>query len=226
MTEISEAQARVADWVKRIKEANAGKKDADARADQESLERAADLELIYGKFEWVKEMPKPKARRLGRRVNPRSREQFVKWVRQQYEWGSQSYLSNLHDAESFHRTNAVAMKTTEGAIRPLWKLRAEGYGDHLLTVWQRAVKDSGGHPTKTDVSRAVRTFLDEHRPPVKNTASDPRTEAERRAARQAKVIAEFRSILEDGDQLFSKDTLNNMITLYNERDRELNAARA
>lgn len=223
-TDTDLAYERLGSWIRDIKAVASNKRAGDERADRESLERAADLELIYSAMEWISEMPKPKAKRVGRRVDPKSREQFAKWVRQRWGWGSQSYLSYLSEAQSFHLQHALEMKTTERTLRPLWKLRAEGYGDYLLEVWQRAVKTASDHPTSADVRREVTAFLQAHKPPIKNAASDPRTEAERRQAKQARTIAAFEDLLSDGDNLLSKETLNKMMTLYNERQREIRAA--
>jgi hypothetical protein len=178
-----------------------GKRAADDRADRQSLDRAADLEEVYQEMSWVEEMPEPKRRR-GRRPKRDSREQFAKWVKHTYGWGSQDRLSQLHIAYELVpilTTHVVGIRPAgEGTLRPLAKVRAQGYADHQAEVWAEAVKIAEGEPpTPAQVRKAVTEFLDRHQPPIKNLAADPRTPAEKRADRLARMVAEFDALADD-----------------------------
>jgi hypothetical protein len=201
----AEARERIAAWVKEIQAASADKRAADALADRQSLDRAADLEAIYTDMAWVDEMPPPKRKKLGRRIDPKSREQFAKWVKQTYAWGTsldtvRRRLGHLHQAHELLPILGTAVPgirpTGEWVLRPLAKLRADGYGGNQTEVWQTAIKIAEGDaPTAGHVRKAVAEFLERHQPPVKNLAADPRTPAEKRADRLARWLAEFDAIL-------------------------------
>lgn len=225
MDDLHDAEVRIGQWVKRIKETAAGKREADASLDSESLARAADFEKLYTAMRWADEMPAPKKPKgRGRRVDPKSREQFAKWVRQHYEWGSKQRLAQLHDAAIFVNGVDGTRPTSEWAVRPLWTLRDQGYGDHIPQVWAAACKLAGGlAPTRTETARAVREFLEAHRAPARNVAADDRTAAEIRAARRKKLIAEFDAILAEENRV-AKDALNEMIRHFNEHQQELKAS--
>lgn len=217
---INEARNRVADWVKQMQEASADKRTADFYADRLSLDRAADLEAIYQDMSWVEEMPPPKKKRLGRRIDPKSRDQFAKWIRQTYEWGSKSRLDQLHTAHELAPLLSTVVDgiapTGERSLRPLAKLRADGYGDYQAEVWQAAVRIAEGEPpTAGHVRRAVTEFLERHRASLRNVAADPRTVQERRAARRAKFIADFDEILAEENRA-AKEMLNELIRHYNQ----------
>ena len=223
--DVAQAELRVGRWIQGIKAATDGKHDADVRIDGESLARAADLELIYQAMAWVEDMPAPKKPRgRGRRVDPKSREQFAKWVRQSWEWGSQQHLARLHSAHEFSHTLGVGIQPTgERSLRPLWRLRDQGYGEHLARVWQNACKLAGGTPpTSTETSRAVREFIEAHKP-QRNVATDDRTAAEIRAARRARLVAEFDALLDEENRT-AKEVLNTMIQHFNEHQQQMKAS--
>jgi hypothetical protein len=202
---VTTPRERVAAWVNLIQDAKMKKAIRDQEADQQSLDRAADLEEIYQEMAWVDEMPEPKKKRLGRRIDPKSREQFAKWVKQTYGWGSSSGLAQLHQA---HELLPILLTTVremrpagERVIRPLAKLRKEGYGDHQAEVWQAAVWAAGNMPpSESQVRKAVTEFLERHKPPVRNLAADPRTAAEKRAAHRARLLAQFDEILAEDNR--------------------------
>jgi hypothetical protein len=226
---ITEARERVLAWIQRIQEASADKRAADGQVDSQSLDRAADLELIYEQYPWVEEMPEPKRKRLGRRIDPRSREQFAKWVKQTFGWGSKVRLSNLHTAHEVAPilfAAANVMPSGEWVLRPFAKLRDQGYGDHQAEVWQAAIRLAEREPpTAGHVRRAVNEFLERHKPPIKNTAIDPRTQEEIRAARRQRLIDEFDAILAEENRA-AKDTLSELINHYNAHQRHLKSVSA
>jgi|SRR5271166_803612 len=221
-TSVSDAEIRVGSWIRALKAAANDKHAADAIADQQSIDRAADFEEIYQAMAWVADVPVPKRKRGRRGVDPKSRAQFAKWVRQQYEWGSQSRLDQLEGARLFTTTNSLVVKS-ERSLRPLWKLRDQGYADHLLEVWRAAEHEPGQPPTSTAVSRAVNEFIERHRAPVKNLAADDRTLSEIRNARRARLIAEFDALLEE-ENTTAKTALNEMIQHFNKHQQDLKAA--
>lgn len=222
MTALIEARQRVGAWVERIKSANADKRQADATVDLTSLERAADLETIYADMSWVADMPEVKRKGRGRRVDPKSREQFAKWVHMTYGWGTSGRLAHLHQAHELRPILLTAVReihpTGEGVLRPLSRLRAAGYGDAQAQVWAAAVERAGGEcPTASQVSAEVTAYLDKFKL-AKNAAADPRTAEEKRGARKARLLAEFDAILAEDNSL-ADATVKEMIQHFNNAQR-------
>lgn len=218
--DVAAAKQRVADWVTEIRSAIEEKRESDSAADSQSLERAADLEAIYNSFDWVQDMPPAPARRLGRRINPKSREQFAKWVKLSYGWGSQSYLNRLQASLEVATTvlmpRGMRMPSGSKALRPLEKLRAAGYADQQAQIWERAVELAEGEtPTEGMVRKVVNEYLAARRPSLPNVAKDPRTKAEIKAANRARIVAEFHALMEE-DNREAKETLNAMIQDFKE----------
>ncbi len=120
-------------------------------ADQESLDRAADLALIYEDKRWVAELaaegkaPKTTVYR-GRPVDPESRSRFGSWVLT-HEGLSPSYAKALLQAKDWRdrfTDNALSVKgLTVRTIRPLYALERRGYGDHTPEVLARAQEIAG-----------------------------------------------------------------------------------
>jgi hypothetical protein len=191
----------------------------DQEADQQSLDRAADLEEIYDEMLWVHEMPEPKKQR-GRRVKPDSREQFAKWVAKTYGWKDPSArISQLHKAHEVLPILLTRVRgirpTGEKTLRPLGKLREQGYEDHQAEVWEEAVKIAQGTaPTHSQVTKAVNEFLERHKPPIRNLATNPKAAEEKRAARDARLVASFVEILEENNREAS-EVLDEMFARFN-----------
>jgi hypothetical protein len=224
-SEVTSAHTRISLWVNKIKTATADKRTADSLVDAESLGRAADLELIYNDMSWVQDMPKPKRGPRGRRVNPKSREQFAKWVRQRYEWGSHQRLSQLHQAYNLVPILATRVAgidpATEKQLRPFAKMRQQGYDEFQPQVWEHAVDLADGEtPNERIVRKAVNDFLLEHQAPTKNTARDPRTENEIERARRKKLLADFVAITEQNNRSAGQ-LLDQMLDYWNHHQDEL-----
>jgi len=226
MSDLANAKERVATWIKLIQDANADKRTRDFQADRQSLDRAVDLEEIFEEMAWVGEIPEPKRKRLGRRTDPKGRDQFAKWVRQTYEWNVKpDRLRQLKAATDIAPILVTAVPgiqpTGEWSLRPLGKLRDQGYGDHQAEVWREAVSLAGNvSPTESQVRKAVTEFLDRHKPPVRNVATDPRTIAEIRAARRARLIAQFDELLAE-ENVMAKKALDEMIRHFNQHQSQL-----
>lgn len=226
--EIDAAKRRVANWVTEIRSAIEEKRESDSAADAQSLERAADLEAIYNSFEWVADMPPAPRKKTGRPVNPKSREQFAKWVKQTYGWGSQSRLAQLQAANEIAPiliTRVMGIKPTEGVLRPLGKLRAQGYADQQAAMWEKAVELADGEtPTAAHVRKAVNEYLAARRPSLPNVAKDPRTKAEIAEAKRKKFLTEFHALLEE-DNREAKNVLNEMIRDFKDHQEVLSEER-
>jgi hypothetical protein len=223
------ARKRTEAWIDRIKAAGADKAKWDVAIDADSLARAADLNYIYAEMSWVRDMPVSKPKRRGRRVDPKSREQFAKWVKQTYGWGSKQRLNQLQAAHELLPILSTAVDrirpTGERCLRPLGRLRAQGYGAQQAQVWAAACEMADGEcPTPAQVSRAVSEFLDRFKPTV-NTAADPRTPAEKRAARRARLVAEFDAILSE-DNALADATVKELIRHYNDHQKVLRAEKS
>jgi len=223
------ARQRIETWIDRIKVAADDKTQADAAVDADSLARAAGLEAIYAEMSWVRDMPAAKPKGRGRRVDPKSREQFAKWINQTYGWGSSGRIAQLHEAHSLLPILLTAVREMrpdgERCLRPLGRLRAQGYGAQQAQVWAAACEMADGEcPTPRQVSRAVSEFLDKLKPIV-NTAADPRTAAEKRTARRARLVVEFDAILAE-DNALADDTVKELIRHFNDHQKILRAEKS
>lgn len=203
----AEALARVRDYKEQLQR-------ADRTADQNSLDRARDLELLYQSMQWVDELPAPKnAVWRGRPVDPRSRNRFATWVLQQTGLNP-GYVKRLHTAvEIYGAIGTEIPQTSEGALRPLQRLRRAGYGDHIPEVYRRAIELAEGRPpTSAETRQAVRDFL------ARYTTAQRRqsTAAEALAKRQQAIRAQF-IVLLGADTEQAGVTLNSLIDLYNEQ---------
>jgi hypothetical protein len=213
----AEARRRVAAWAAEIQQAKIAKKTVDTQVDQQSLDRAADLEVIFEDMSWVDEMPTPIKKPRGPTTDPRSRRQFATWVKINYGI-SATYVNDLHSAHEF-TSNAVASDlvkpATEFAVRPLRKLRGQGYGDHQVDVWKRAVELAGGEsPSERETKLAVHEFLARHKAPLRNVAADSRTSVEKLEAQGNVFVAEFEAIMHANNRLAGK-ILDKIIEIFN-----------
>lgn len=193
---------------------------ADRTADQNSLDRAADLEMIYEAMRWVDELPAPKNTVWrGRPVDPRSRNRFATWVLQQTGLNP-SRVRQLHNARELltgiTATGVTVIPAGEGALRPLARLRRAGYGDRIPEVYKMAVQLADGHaPTSAETRQAVRDFLARYTTAQRRQA----TAAEALAKRQQAIRAQF-IVLLGADTELAGVTLNSLIDLYNEQAQE------
>jgi hypothetical protein len=146
-TNYEAALARVREYAEKIR-------DGERAADQESLDRAADLAVLYEDKRWVQELaaegkaPKTKVFR-GRPVDPESQNRFASWVLT-HEGLSPSYTKRLlhaHDWRSIY--GAPGTINTERTIRPLYALERRGYADHTPEVVARAQEIAGDDATVT-----------------------------------------------------------------------------
>jgi len=136
---------------------------ADRQADQNSLDRAADLELIYQQMRWVDELPAPKHQVWrGRPVDPRSRNRFATWVLQQtgLKPTHVGQLHRAHELVGIISATASVIPDGERPLRPFARLRKAGYGDRIPEVYKMAVQLAEGRaPTSAETRQAVRDFL-------------------------------------------------------------------
>ncbi len=136
---------------------------ADSQADQNSLDRAGDLELLYQSMQWVDELPAPvhKVWR-GRPVDPRSRNRFATWVLQQTGLNPSrvGQLHRAHELTGIIGTGYKEFLTSEKALRPFARLKRAGYGDRIPEVYKMAIELAEGRaPTSAETRQAVRDFL-------------------------------------------------------------------
>jgi hypothetical protein len=152
------ALARVRAYAEKIRE-------GERVADQESLDRAADLAALYADKRWILEeaaagrAPKTKVHN-GRPVDPAARHRFGTWLHHQGGLAP-NYTSRLLKANEWAETYcAPGTKTTERAARPLYALGRKGYGDDTSKVLARAQEIAGdGMPiTSAHTKQAVHEF--------------------------------------------------------------------
>src|SRR5258706_4504787 len=146
---------------------------ADRQADQNSLDRARDLELLYQAMRWVDEVPAPKNKvGRGRPVDPRSRNRFAGWMLQRTGL-KPAHVYRLHKAHEVAEIISPADKeflTSEYALRPLQRLRRAGYGDRIGEVYKNAVQLAEGQPpTAAETRQAFRDFLPQLTPTDRKT---------------------------------------------------------
>ena len=165
MTNYEEALERVRTYAQKIR-------DGEQAADQESLDRAADLALVYEDKRWVAELeaegkaPKTKVFR-GRPVDPGSRNRFASWVLT-HEGLKPSYTGKLLKAHEWrgNYSDSVRIIHTEAAIRPLYALERRGRGSSTEEVIARAQEIAGdGQPvTSAHTRKAVSEFWEKWSP--------------------------------------------------------------
>ena len=207
--EYAAALARIKDYREQLQR-------ADRQTDQNSLDRARDLELLYQSMHWVDGIPAPKHKVWrGRPVDPRSRNRFATWVLQQTGL-STSYTRRFAIAvDLLNSCDAVTINPPAGewALRPLQRLRRAGYGEHMGEVYRRAVELAEGQPpTVAETSRAVRDFLAKYTRTERRNASG----AERLSVYQKRISDSFTMLL-GLDPTLAGTTLNGLIDVYNAR---------
>lgn len=157
---------------------------ADELADNGSMDRAADLMLLYeardeeGQRRWVKDLPAPKAtRHRGRPVDPESFSRFTRWVRdvKGVKLGG-VYQYRLRDAHQIAANYFASGKlNSEAAARPLkWLIKHE-YADQIPDVWRHAEElASGTSPDQSTVRRALADWKKDHLPKAERPAGTKR----------------------------------------------------
>jgi hypothetical protein len=174
---------------------------ADKQADQNSLDRARDLELLYQSMRWVDEVPAPKNKVWrGRPVDPRSRNRFATWTLQKTGLNP-SRVRQLHNAremlDGLIDTGVTVNPVGERALRPFGRLRRAGYGDRLGDVYKMALQLAEGRsPTARETSQAVRDYLAQ----FSTGQRRERSKAEVARSHRAKAQTAVEVLWHDGDQ--------------------------
>jgi hypothetical protein len=193
--EYDTALARVRAYAEKIR---AGEK----AADQESLDRAADLAILYEDKRWVEDeaiagrAPKTKVFR-GRPVDPESRNRFASWVLT-HEGLSPSYTRRLlavHTWRSNYCASGTLIPPTEGAIRPLYALERRGYGDDTPKVLARAKEIAGDMPV---TSAHIKESLSEFWAAVPKVEQKYKLTVRKAEQLRKKTIADFDLLIEMG----------------------------
>jgi hypothetical protein len=141
-------------------------------ADQESLDRAADLARIYEDKRWIAEeaaagrAPKTETFR-GRPNDPAARHRFGTWL---YKHGGlgPSQTTRLLKANDWRQTysavGGLKTLTGENAIRPLFAIERRGRASFMPEVISRAQEIAGdGEPvTSAHTKQAVREFWEKY----------------------------------------------------------------
>lgn len=183
--------------------------------DQESLDRAADLAVLYEDKRWVQELadegkaPKTKIFR-GRPVDPESRNRFASWVLTR-EGLSPSYTRALLQAKDWRdrfSDNALAINLTVRTQRPLYALDSRGRGDHTGEVIARAqeLAGDGQRITSAHTRKAVSEFWEKYSAGEKRRM-DRDAQAKRHAA---KARTEMLWLVDNGYLKTFVDLLNEL----------------
>jgi hypothetical protein len=193
--EYDAAVERVRGYAEKIRE---GERIADA----ESLQRAADLALIYNDKRWVKELeaegkaPKNKVFR-GRPVDPESRNRFSSWVLTHEGLAPRTTreLLQVHDWKSNYGHDVPTIPPTKNAVRPLYALERRGHQSYMAEVLARAVEIADGAPvTQAHTRQAVSEHWAKYtRGEVRQLDKD--AQAKRHAAR---IRAEAQWLVDNG----------------------------
>lgn len=171
---------------------------ADTQADQNSLDRAADLELIYQEMRWVDEMPAPVHQIWrGRPVDPRSRNRFATWVLQQtgLKPTTVSQLHKAHEVVGIIADTSAVIPASARALHAFSRLRRAGYGDRIPEVYKMAVQLAEGRPpTSAETKQAVRDFLAQWSPQQRRE----RSRAEIARSHRGKAQSAVETLIRDG----------------------------
>jgi hypothetical protein len=177
---------------------------ADRDADQGSLQRAEDLELIYQDMRWADDLPQPKHEVWrGRPVDPKSRNRFAGWVLQTTGMtpGRVRQLHLARDLMENYCYQVAVIPEGERVLRPLRGLVSKGYGESVKRVYENAVKLAGGSsPTARDVTTAKREFLAQFTRTQRKQAS----EEERLARYHQTCLDTFRTLAYFSPELAAK----------------------
>lgn len=150
---------------------------ADKKADEGSLDRAADIVALYEDKGWVDEVPAPKTRRSrGRPVDPESFSRFSRWLTEKTSLrGSRAYqLRDAHLIRSNYFHQVEIKPRGERELRPLKWLTKHDYAAAVPEVWSTAVELAGGRPPDAPtVRKALSQWKHDHLPKVegKSTAA-------------------------------------------------------
>jgi len=155
------ALARVRAYAEKIRE-------GEKVADQESLDRAADLSALYADKRWMLEeaaagrAPKTKVHN-GRPVDPAARHRFGTWLYHQGGLAPRQTTRLLKAHEwvgTFSSSRQISRLAGENSINPLYALGRKGYGDETPKVLARAQEIAGdGMPiTSAHTKQAIREF--------------------------------------------------------------------
>lgn len=192
---------------------------ADRQADQNSLDRARDLELLYQAMRWVDEVPAPKNTVWrGRPVDPRSRNRFAGWMLQKTGLNP-STVRKLHGAyeivDELNSCYGVTLNPTGAeATRPLQRLRRAGYGHRIGDVYKNAIQlAEGQQPTSAETRQAVRDFLAQFSRAERRT-QDIKNKWQRK---RDLIKRQFTELLDDGQLATAQDTLNDLIREFKSR---------
>jgi len=191
------ALARVFEYAEKIR---AGER----AADQESLDRAEDLALIYEDKRWVEEeaaagrAPKTETYR-GRPNDPAARHRFGTWLHKRGGLGPSqtTKLLKVRDWRStYSSTRGISALAGESSIRPLYALERRGRAESTPEVLARAQELAGdGMPvTSAHTKQAVSEFWAKYSPGEKRRM-DKDAEAKRHAA---KARGEMLWLVENG----------------------------
>jgi hypothetical protein len=202
----------------RLRDYKAQLEGADRQADQNSLDRARDLEVLYQAMRWVDEVPAPKNTIWrGRPVDPHSRNRFATWVLQSTGL-SPSRVTRLHSAHeiaaNISASGTIIRPETEGAVRPLTRLKRAGYGDRIPEVYRRAVQLAEGKPpTSAETGKAVRDYLAQFTVTERRETKSKDWLEQRRQS----IIRDFKILLEMEQFATAEQVLNEQLAAWHAR---------
>lgn len=196
---------------------------ADREADRDSLARAADLRMVYGRKRWLEEMPAPKRTHFrGRPIVADSVSRFAQWVTSHPERAGgyrRSHVYRFLDASEVARIIVpggdvcLLPTTSEYALRPLVKLLKEKRADEIPAVWDRALRlAEGGGIDNLTVKRA----LNEHEIAAGRRGRTRRQQtriATRRASKDL-ILREFQQLIREGQRETAYEALEEQAALY------------
>jgi hypothetical protein len=197
MSAYDDALDRVRAYAQKISE-------GERAADRESLDRAADLAMLYEDKRWIEEeaaagrAPKTKVHN-GRPVDPAAQHRFGTWLYHKGELGPRqtTKLLKAHDwVQSYSSTRRISALAGENTIRPLYELGRKGYGSDTPKVLARAQEIAGdGMPvTSSHTKQALREFWASIPKPAR-----ARTETIHKAEQmRKKAIADIDALIELG----------------------------
>lgn len=150
--------------LERLRAYAAIEKRAAERAQQESLARAADIVTLFRPMLWVPEMDErhPVGRKdaVGRPNDPQSYSRFTRWitgVRGVDLHGSHLYrLKTAHEIIEDYFATGEIMPRTEWEVRPFARLRKQGYGDQIPSIWASVTAE--GEWTARTVTEKIADF--------------------------------------------------------------------
>ncbi len=173
-------------------------READRRADANTLGRAADVVALYQDMRWVGQLPALQEKRnRGRRVEADSWPRFARWLGAETGLAPSTIygLRRAHEITANFLCQAEVKPVGERALRPLKPLEKD-HPEAIRVIWDDAVEECGGVPDATAVKGAVKRWKDANLPQLSMLERSYRRMARDRRQR---IVGDLQALIQSKD---------------------------